>query len=200
MSKQFARRIEVEDVGDVAVVTFVDRVIAGEEVHPVFETLRRLVEELGRRKVLLNFGGIEYLSSAALGKLITLHRKLQAVQGKLVLCKIARDILDVFRITKLDRFFTLITDPTLAGTDDLIGAAFGNPFPTTAVSPAWRTDTALTLARQISNSRDFSAMPILADALQDAGCNDETLLAHLRAPSLTPVRGRWLVERVLGEG
>ena len=61
-------------------------------------------------KVLLNFGNVEFMSSAALGKLITLHRKLQAVQGKLVLCKIAKDILDVFKITKLDKILSITTD------------------------------------------------------------------------------------------
>ena len=71
------------------------------------DDLFRLVDELGRRKVLLNFGNVEFMSSAALGKLITLHRKLQAVQGKLVLCKIAKDILDVFKITKLDKLLTI---------------------------------------------------------------------------------------------
>ena len=51
----------------------------------------------------------------------------------------------------------------------IIRDIFGNPFRPVTFSPQWRTDTALTLARQMYESRDFSAMPILADALQDAG-------------------------------
>src|SRR5262249_31783676 len=43
---------------------------------------------------------------------------------------------------------------------------------------AWRTDTVLALARQMYESRDFGAMPILADALQDAGCENEDILDH----------------------
>src|ERR1700689_4267820 len=93
------RRLEVEDIGDVTVVNFTDRKILDEQnIQIIGEQLFSLVDESGRRKVLLNFGNVEYLSSAALGKLITLNRKLQAVQGKLVLCKIAKDILDVFKI------------------------------------------------------------------------------------------------------
>jgi hypothetical protein len=46
-------------------------------------------------------------------------------------------------------------------------------------------------------SRDFSAMPILADALQDAGCEDESILAHCRGPG-PHVRGCWVVDLVLG--
>ncbi|MCS7271622.1 MAG: STAS domain-containing protein, partial [Gemmataceae bacterium] len=91
------RRLEVEDIGDIAVVNFVDKKILDEQnIQLIGDDLFRLVDELGRRKLLLNFGNVEFMSSAALGKLITLHRKLQAVQGKLVLCNIAKDILEVF--------------------------------------------------------------------------------------------------------
>jgi hypothetical protein len=51
----------------------------------------------------------------------------------------------------------------------LIREIFGNPFRPVVFSPSWRTDTAVSLARQMYDARDFSAMPILADALQDAG-------------------------------
>ena len=76
--------------------------------------LFRLVDELGRRKILLNFGNVEFLSSAALGKLITMNRKVQAVRGKLVLCNISREIREVFEITKLDKLFTILPDEQAA--------------------------------------------------------------------------------------
>jgi anti-sigma B factor antagonist len=105
------RRLEVEDIGEVAVVNFVDKKILDEQnIQMIGDDLFRLVDELGRRKVLLNFSNVEFMSSAALGKLITLHRKLQGVQGKLVLCKIAKDILEVFKLTKLDRILTIKND------------------------------------------------------------------------------------------
>jgi hypothetical protein len=56
-------------------------------------------------------------------------------------------------------------------------------------SVSWRTDTALSLARLMSESRDFSAMPILADALPDAGCDNEVILDHCRDPNATHIRG-----------
>jgi hypothetical protein len=65
--------------------------------------------------------------------------------------------------------------------------------------PSWRTDTAVTLARQMYESRDFSAMPILADALQDAGCDDEHTLNHCRDADAVHVRGCWVVDLVLGK-
>src|SRR5438067_11974405 len=105
------RRLEVEDVGDIAVVNFVDKKILDEQnIQMIGDDLLRLVDELGRRKVLLNFGNVEFMSSAALGKLITLHRKLQAVQGKLVPCNIAKSIMEIFEITKLNKMFTITPD------------------------------------------------------------------------------------------
>jgi hypothetical protein len=75
---------------------------------------------------------------------------------------------------------------------------FGNPFRPAALDPQWLTSTVLALARQMYGSRDFSAMPILADALQDAGCDREEVLDHCRGPGLH-VRGCWVVDLVLGK-
>ena len=117
MSSQPARRrrLEVEDIGDIAVVNFVDKKILDEQnIQMIGDDLFRLVDELGRRKILLNFGNVEFLSSAALGKLITLNRKVQAVRGKLVLCNISKEIREVFEITKLDKLFTILPDEQAA--------------------------------------------------------------------------------------
>jgi hypothetical protein len=74
----------------------------------------------------------------------------------------------------------------------------GNPFRPVAFSPEWRTDTAVALARQMYESREFGAMPILADALQDAGCDNEDVLNHCRGDG-PHVRGCWVVDLVLGK-
>jgi hypothetical protein len=81
----------------------------------------------------------------------------------------------------------------------LIRCLFGNPFRPVAFSPEWRTDTAVALACQMYESREFGAMPILADALQDAGCEDEQILLHCRDTNTTHVRGCWVVDLVLGK-
>jgi len=64
---------------------------------------------------------------------------------------------------------------------------------------AWRTSTAVTLASQVYDSRDFGAMPILADALQDAGCDNDDILNHCRDAKQVHVRGCWVVDLVLGK-
>ncbi len=67
------------------------------------------------------------------------------------------------------------------------------------VDPEWRTSTVLAIAKQVDEVGDFSALPILADALQDAGCTDPRILDHCRGPG-PHVRGCWAVDLVLGGG
>jgi len=80
----------------------------------------------------------------------------------------------------------------------LVRDIFGNPFRPIVVDPAWRTSTATSLARQIYESRDFTLLPILADALQDAGCEHDDILNHCRGPG-PHVRGCWVVDALLGK-
>jgi hypothetical protein len=68
-----------------------------------------------------------------------------------------------------------------------------------AFDPGWRTSTAVALARGMYDGRDFVPMPVLADALQDAGCEDEAVLGHCRDPQAAHVRGCWVVDLVLGK-
>jgi hypothetical protein len=91
------------------------------------------------------------------------------------------------------------TIPFVAVQCRVIREVFGNMNRPAGFSPEWRTDTAITLACQMYESREFSAMPILADALQDAGCNDDDILAHCRDPKQVHVRGCWVVDLVLGK-
>jgi hypothetical protein len=81
---------------------------------------------------------------------------------------------------------------------DLLRDIIGNPFRPVVFDPAWRTDTALSLARTTYEYRDFRAMPILADAFQDAGCDNDDILNHCRSPG-PHVRGCWVVDRLLGK-
>jgi anti-sigma B factor antagonist len=109
------RRLELEEVGDVTVVSFVDKKILDEQnIQTIGEQLFDLVDNQNKKKILLNFGNVEFLSSAALGKLITMNKKVQASGGKLIMCKIAKEIMEVFEITKLDRLFKIYKDEQAA--------------------------------------------------------------------------------------
>jgi hypothetical protein len=74
-----------------------------------------------------------------------------------------------------------------------------DPFRPVAFDPVWRTDTAVSLAKRMYESRDFSPMPILADALQDAGCDSDDILNHCRDTKQVHVRGCWVIDLVLGK-
>lgn len=74
---------------------------------------------------------------------------------------------------------------------DLIRDIFGNPFRSITLKLAWRSLDVISVAKGINASQDFSGMPVLADALQEAGCDSDDILNHLRDTNATHVRGCW---------
>ncbi|VTR97506.1 Uncharacterized protein OS=Sorangium cellulosum (strain So ce56) GN=sce5710 PE=4 SV=1 [Gemmata massiliana] len=80
----------------------------------------------------------------------------------------------------------------------LLRDIFGNPFRPAVVNSSWRTFTVLALAEGIYANKAFDRLPILADALQDAGCDSDDLLSHLRNDG-PHVRGCWALDLVLGK-
>jgi hypothetical protein len=86
----------------------------------------------------------------------------------------------------------------LAGQADLLRDIFGNPFRPSELRPEWLTSTVVALAQGIYADYAFDRMPILADALQDAGCDDDGILSHCREPR-EHARGCWGVDLLLGK-
>ena len=81
---------------------------------------------------------------------------------------------------------------------DVLDEIAGDPFGWIDFDPNWRTFNAMCLARTIYATQDYSLMPILADALQDAGYDVDDILNHCRAPG-AHMRGCWVVDLVLGK-
>jgi hypothetical protein len=81
---------------------------------------------------------------------------------------------------------------------DLLRCVMGNPFRSGTISPDWLTSTVTALARGIYADCTWDRLPILADALSDAGSEDATLLNHLRGPG-PHVRGCFALDLVLGK-
>ena len=103
-----SERLKVLEQGDVLVVEFKDSKILDETViQEIGNELFGLVDQQFRPKLLLDFSHVDYLSSAALGKLITLHKRIREKKGQLRFCTIKPKIYDVFRITKLDKIFEI---------------------------------------------------------------------------------------------
>jgi anti-sigma B factor antagonist len=105
------RRLVTNEVDDVTVVHFRDqKIIEDLKIQELGQELTQLVEVEKRKKLVLNFASVDFLSSAALGKLITLDKKVKSQGGKLKLCNIRPEIYEVFAITRLNRLFDIRPD------------------------------------------------------------------------------------------
>jgi hypothetical protein len=80
----------------------------------------------------------------------------------------------------------------------LLRDLFDNAFRSITFDSRWQTSTVIDLARLIYDARNFDRMPILADALIDAGCDNEDVINHCRAAD-QHVRGCWLIDLLLGK-
>jgi hypothetical protein len=84
---------------------------------------------------------------------------------------------------------------------DLVRCILGNPFRPTRLEPTWldaHDGAARRVAQAIYDDHAFADLPVLADALEDAGCTDDAVLSHCRAPG-PHARGCWVVDLVLGK-
>ena len=105
------RRIKVNESNKVTIVTFNDSKIIDEaEIQEFGQELYDLVEREGRKKIILNFGNVEFLSSAALGKLIGFDKRVKQHGAELILSNIRPEIYEVFAITKLTKLFIIKDD------------------------------------------------------------------------------------------
>jgi hypothetical protein len=83
----------------------------------------------------------------------------------------------------------------------LLHDIIGNPFRPSIADPAWfawRDGTLVWIAQTIYDERCFTDLPILADALEEAGCTHAAILAHCREPG-EHVRGCWVLDLLLGK-
>jgi anti-sigma B factor antagonist len=101
-------RLRKENVDGVIVVSFTDtKIVAEDQIQEVGDELYALVEDSTKKKILLNFGNVQYCSSTVLGKLVSLKRRVDAAKGKLKLCCIHPDLLVPFKLTGLDKVFEI---------------------------------------------------------------------------------------------
>lgn len=100
------RRLEVSDIGPVCVVRFTDsRIVDPNVIEEMGDELYALVEQEQRLKLLLNFTGVDFLSSATLNKLIHLDRKVRAAKGQMKISNLRPELREVMTITRLDKLF-----------------------------------------------------------------------------------------------
>ena len=96
--------IVVQKMWDVTVVDFQEaKILEVQQLDAIGQELFRLVDDLDRRKIILDFSRVQFLASAAIGLVMNLHRKITAVKGTLVLCGLRKELMKVFEIMKLTK-------------------------------------------------------------------------------------------------
>jgi anti-anti-sigma factor len=115
MSTSSQPHVHFEVIQDIAVVGFDDdRIVSQEAVQTIGAQLYGLVDDRGFRKVLVNFRGVRIMTSAMLGKLMGLRKRLVAADGRLRLCGLEPPIREVFRIGQFDRVLEIDDDEMTA--------------------------------------------------------------------------------------
>ena len=101
-----AARLLIQPFRDVTVVNFVDASILDTvQVQQIGEELYDLVDARAIRKLILDFSNVRFLSSSALGVLITLRKKSDEIKGKVLLCGMRPELRKLFKITNLEKLF-----------------------------------------------------------------------------------------------
>jgi anti-sigma B factor antagonist len=94
--------LEREDFGDVTVLRVQVPMLRGDQAtEALFEQTYSLVDDAGRSRLVLNLAGVEYFASMAIGKLVTLIRKVHSAGGRLVVCKLTRTLEATLQVTHL---------------------------------------------------------------------------------------------------
>ena len=101
-------RLRVKQEKNITQVEFVDRNILDEaNIQQIGEEISELIDSATDPKLLINFANVDHLSSAALGTLITINNRIKGRKGQLRLANIDPQIYEVFKITKLDKLFSI---------------------------------------------------------------------------------------------
>ena len=101
-----APKILVQTMWDVTVVDFQEaRLLEAQQIEAIGRELFRLVDEMDRKKLVLDFAKVQFLASAAIGMLMNLHKKTTANKGTFVICSLRRELMKVFEIMQLTKVF-----------------------------------------------------------------------------------------------
>lgn len=104
-------KLAVEYAENATIVTLAEeRILAEEEIRSLQEAIMSIIDESGRINMILDFQNVRFLSSAVLGLLIRISKRIYESDGQLRLCNIDRKIHEVFRITRLTKIFDIQPD------------------------------------------------------------------------------------------
>ena len=108
---QLRPQIEVEYAQNTVIATLTDeRILDEADIRGLEGSIMPLIESSGNINLVLDFSNVRFMSSAILGLLIRISRKIYESQGQMKLCGINPKIKEIFKITRLDRVFDIHTD------------------------------------------------------------------------------------------
>jgi anti-sigma B factor antagonist len=106
-----AARLLIHPIRDVTIVNFQDAsILDTAQIEGIGEELYDLIDNKGRKKLVLDFAKVQFLSSSALGVLLMLQKKATATKSQVVICSLRKDLMKVFELTKLSKLFTFAPD------------------------------------------------------------------------------------------
>lgn len=107
----FQPRINVEILEGTTIITFMDQKILEEtQIQALEHSVLPVIEQTQSPTVVLDFVNVRFLSSAVLGLLIRISKKVYQKNGQLRLCSIHPKIFEIFKITRLDKVFDIHQD------------------------------------------------------------------------------------------
>ena len=108
-------KLLVQKMWDVTVVDLQEpRLLESQQLEALGQELYRFVDQLDRRKLILDCAKVQFLASAAIGVLVTLQKKVAGVKGTLVICGLRPELMKVFEITQLTKLFKFAADEKAA--------------------------------------------------------------------------------------
>lgn len=103
--------LKLEERGPALIATVIRPQLSEEEnIDVLGKDLLDLVEQYGCRQLIVDLQHVTYVTSAALGKLITLHRRMHRKEGRLIVCGAVDSVKDVIQTARLDDYFTIAED------------------------------------------------------------------------------------------
>jgi len=104
-------KISVKYSGNATIITFTDaKILEEKDIRLLRQSMMGVVDQAGRINLVLDFCNVQYFSSAVLGLLIRLSKKVYESGGQLRLCNISPKIYEIFKITRLTKVFEIYPD------------------------------------------------------------------------------------------
>ncbi len=105
----------IQKIGDVTIVTLQEaRLLESHQLDALGQELYRLVDQMDRKKLIVDCTKVQFLASAAISVFINLQKKSSGIKGMLIICGLRKELMQVFEITKLTKLFKFAADEKAA--------------------------------------------------------------------------------------